>query len=1164
MSQLRRSTRERRPVKVVTEKDFGEWAETSDQEEVSEEEEAGWTKKISKAAKAVGSQSGKRGRGRQRGSATKRPRVEEEEEDEEEDEEKHEPISASRTRGTGRRPPACALFEKVRKSGQAVKTAAADWLDSYKENNSLALSEMVTFLVRACGAPSTITEDDINEKDKEAVVNEVVENSNQEALSYPIVSKNPNLKKFKSRYVEFFRKLISTMKTDEDGILYDERLLSTVIEWMTNLSCASIRSFRHTITLGAMELVNALLDVALEEDKVLSVSSKSLAAEENKKKGPNKAKIKQFQLDISECEGKIKHLKELMDEIFSHVFVHRYRDVDGPIRSLCLESLGGWMLKFPRLFLQDSYLKYIGWCLNDKVVECRKAALESVLHVYEKNDEDSVKAMELFTQRFLKRFLELTQDTDVKVAATAINLMTGLLRSDVLGEDDGDKIPSLIWSNDEPIRQAAVEFVFEDTFSVEEGEDAKDEDSPEKMTEDLVQLLNIYDTCRPGQDMELPRESTEVFLDYLVDGFWDYLPVLQNWDVMYDHLMSSEKKSNKTDVPNDPRQTLIVYVMVACAKKATFAGSDQKKLSKKQQQDMESQTEAMGTFFVKHVTDMFKTFQADPHKVLGIASIVRCMDLNQFNLMRQSKVFKSMVKDFCGAFQKLQDENELADMARTLRHLACSDHELKDTAMTTVRETVSQLLDKFKGLGKEQKKNKSTDLVICLDRIVALFQQFSELVVYSDTCGELFQRKIAEGKDSATIQLLLQWGNLCCLAENLPEEPDVDCCQNTFARLVGQVEQVLDSSLDVSAKTVAFKVATDLIVQFKPGSKVTQRLPADVKQLFEQHCEALLHGTWAVDREGDQEELAAEAESLRTEAIICASKAVCADKAEFHTLAGMVFAGLPQYTKENGDLLKSVMHRYKQDDLQSLLDLQLAGLTQAYVWYEEKDVVDLAKKLLMQHSFLSRADNQERFVFFINGGINFGLGNPSSFGFLEPALTPFLKKCTKRDLEAVWEHWQNCESQIRSKKKEILGSVDDDEGEEAWSKFELFCTSITQACAPVAGSSRQRRRPAADLVDEDDELAAAGVDSPGKDNHDLDFKHVADDIEDDGSPHRSKQGSAQKRKSGSQQEFSQGSANKKTKMSMVDSDNEEESVAAKKQSKSKPARRGTRASSRTR
>lgn len=47
--------------------------------------------------------------------------------------------------------------------------------------------------------------------------------------------------------------------------------------------------------------------------------------------------------------------------------MHRYRDMDPEIRMSCIQSLGTWIVSYPSLFLQDLYLKYLGWTLNDKV-----------------------------------------------------------------------------------------------------------------------------------------------------------------------------------------------------------------------------------------------------------------------------------------------------------------------------------------------------------------------------------------------------------------------------------------------------------------------------------------------------------------------------------------------------------------------------------------------------------------------------------------------------------------------------------------------------------------------------------------------------------------------------------------------------------------------------
>ncbi len=55
--------------------------------------------------------------------------------------------------------------------------------------------------------------------------------------------------------------------------------------------------------------------------------------------------------------------------------MHRYRDSNEFIRTLCMENLSTSIVLRPSLFLQDKYLKYFGWMLSDSSAEVRRSAL---------------------------------------------------------------------------------------------------------------------------------------------------------------------------------------------------------------------------------------------------------------------------------------------------------------------------------------------------------------------------------------------------------------------------------------------------------------------------------------------------------------------------------------------------------------------------------------------------------------------------------------------------------------------------------------------------------------------------------------------------------------------------------------------------------------------
>ena len=51
------------------------------------------------------------------------------------------------------------------------------------------------------------------------------------------------------------------------------------------------------------------------------------------------------------------------------------RDVLPEIRAICIEEIGSWMQSYSTSFLTDSYLKYIGWTLHDKVMLTQSSSL---------------------------------------------------------------------------------------------------------------------------------------------------------------------------------------------------------------------------------------------------------------------------------------------------------------------------------------------------------------------------------------------------------------------------------------------------------------------------------------------------------------------------------------------------------------------------------------------------------------------------------------------------------------------------------------------------------------------------------------------------------------------------------------------------------------------
>jgi cohesin complex subunit SA-1/2 len=85
---------------------------------------------------------------------------------------------------------------------------------------------------------------------------------------------------------------------------------------------------------------------------------------------------------LSAIYEKITMAEEMMRKIFTGFFMCSYRDVDPDIRIACIRAIGSWILSYPSLFLQDLYLKYLGWTLNDKNAAVRKISIMALQNLY--------------------------------------------------------------------------------------------------------------------------------------------------------------------------------------------------------------------------------------------------------------------------------------------------------------------------------------------------------------------------------------------------------------------------------------------------------------------------------------------------------------------------------------------------------------------------------------------------------------------------------------------------------------------------------------------------------------------------------------------------------------------------------------------------------------
>ena len=94
---------------------------------------------------------------------------------------------------------------------------------------------------------------------------------------------------------------------------------------------------------------------------------------------------------------------------------------------ICLRyEIGQWMKKYHTNFLDDTYLKYIGWTIHDKVGDVRLKCLQTLQPLY--GSEDLKGKLELFTSKFKDRIVDMTLDKEFDVSVEAVKLVISIFK----------------------------------------------------------------------------------------------------------------------------------------------------------------------------------------------------------------------------------------------------------------------------------------------------------------------------------------------------------------------------------------------------------------------------------------------------------------------------------------------------------------------------------------------------------------------------------------------------------------------------------------------------------------------------------------------------------------------------------------------------------------
>uniref|UniRef100_A0A8C1UZH3 Cohesin subunit SA n=1 Tax=Cyprinus carpio TaxID=7962 RepID=A0A8C1UZH3_CYPCA len=612
------------------------------------------------------------------------------------------------------------LFEIVKLGKSATQSVVDDWIESYKTDRDSALLELINFFIHCSGCKGAVSSEMFRHMQNSEIIRKMTEEFDEDSGDYPLAMAGPVWKKFKLSLCEFIAVLV---RQCQYSIIYDEYMMDTVISLLTGLSDSQVRAFRHTSTLAAMKLMTALVNVALNLSINLDNTQRQYETERNKSIGKRANERLELLLQKrKELQENQDEIENMMNAIFKGVFIHRYRDVIAEIRVVCIEEIGMWMKMYSEAFLNDSYLKYVGWTMYDKQGEVRLKCLTALQGLYYSRELNA--RLELFTSRFKDRIVVMTLDKEYDVAVQAIKLLTLVLQSsdEILMAEDCESVYHLVYSAHRPVAVAAGEFLYKKLFTHHGPED---EGRPRRGRQCLNANL-IRTTVLFFLESELHEHGA-----YLVDSLWDCASeLLKDWESMISLLLDEPYPGE--EALTDAQEAALIEIMLCAVRQTcechppTGRGPGKRVLTAKEKKtQLDDRTKITETFTVA-LPLLLAKYSVDPEKVTNLLRFPQYFDLEIYTTGRLEKHLDALLRQVRDVVEKHTDTDVLEACSMTF-HALCNEEFTIYNRVDIVRsQMIDEQIDKFHRLledvlqeGEEPDEDDAYQVLSTLKRITA-------------------------------------------------------------------------------------------------------------------------------------------------------------------------------------------------------------------------------------------------------------------------------------------------------------------------------------------------------------------------------------------------------------------------------------------------------------
>lgn len=618
------------------------------------------------------------------------------------------------------------LYADVFARDKTIDEVVKDWLEAFEEHESRALADVINFVLKSAGCNGKLTEFDIEDPDGATARLTDLQEEHQatEPTDYPLIAKGKAMGNFKQSVTGFLHRL--TKAIGASGLLTSNpQLMENIEVWLSTMSTASNRSFRHTAAVASLSVITALCEVARElADQTANL--KRSADAERKKARANKERVKDFDRKAEEASANLEFTEERLKDWFETIFIHRYRDIDPNVRRDCVAALGDWIVIMPDTFFDGHHLRYLGWLLSDDTGSTRLEVVHQLQRLY--NDSDKLGGLKTFTERFRPRFVEMgTSDVDLNVRVASIELLGVLRENDLLEPDDIDAIGRLVFHEETRVRKAVGGFFsanvndFYDSKIIDlEGLENLQELLPDASESNfeapriewlkfksLVEVLLSYDHHDqiPNQmqrsdadgSLILHAAGTESRFTLAVDALYDKIGELKDWQALAGYLLFDHSTGRPNGGKNDPlssfkhectlsetEEMTLLEVLNACLKRsltdlAESITASKGKASKRDelQDDLEEAVRILSDLLPK----LLKKFGDSPGTAAAVLRLEGVFGLPLLQTLRQDPTSNNaLLEDLRKQIMSHSTDEVLAPAAAAILH-AKSYGELDDTAM---------------------------------------------------------------------------------------------------------------------------------------------------------------------------------------------------------------------------------------------------------------------------------------------------------------------------------------------------------------------------------------------------------------------------------------------------------------------------------------------------